>query len=200
MATPATRQRPNVLLTGTQGVGKSTLANKVAENLGFTYIDAAHEIKANKLYSEYDEERKCHVLNDDAFLDHLQDRFDSNEEIPMTGLPMPDCTPDHCTGGIWIGLSAEVGQPYKWVDGTALTWQHWGPTQSQGWNQRTFVSFYPDNFSSPNYDAVWDNYVGPLSADQHSGILCAWRHMQEVTFTFIRIDEAGYFPESSYCA
>ncbi|KAH7696726.1 hypothetical protein AAVH_36202 [Aphelenchoides avenae] len=77
----------------------------------------------------------------------------------MTGLPMPDCTPNHCTGGVWIGLNAEVGQGYKWVDGTALTWQHWGPTQGLGWNQRTFVSFYPDNFSSANYDAVWDNYM-----------------------------------------
>ncbi|KAH7696725.1 hypothetical protein AAVH_36201 [Aphelenchoides avenae] len=77
----------------------------------------------------------------------------------MTGLPMPDCSTNHCTGGIWIGLSVEVGQAYKWADGTALTWQHWGPTQSGGWNQRTFVSFYPDNFSSWNNDAVWDNYM-----------------------------------------
>lgn len=79
MATSATRQRPNILITGTPGTGKSTLATKVAENLGFTYIDAAKEIKDNELYAEYDEKRKCHVLDEDAFLDHLQERFDSND-------------------------------------------------------------------------------------------------------------------------
>ncbi|CAG9530682.1 unnamed protein product [Cercopithifilaria johnstoni] len=77
MSTSETRQKPNLLITGTPGTGKSTLCETLSEKLGFDYINCGKEIVENNLYSEYDEEFDSHVLDEDKFLDHIEDRMDS---------------------------------------------------------------------------------------------------------------------------
>ncbi|CAI5443412.1 unnamed protein product [Caenorhabditis angaria] len=77
MATAETRLRPNILITGSPGTGKSTLGQQVAEKLAFDFIEIGKEVRENQLYEEYDEQYKCHVLDEDKLLDHIQDRMDS---------------------------------------------------------------------------------------------------------------------------
>ncbi|KAM3719891.1 Adenylate kinase isoenzyme [Dirofilaria immitis] len=77
MSTSKTRQRPNLLVTGTPGTGKTTLSETLAEKLGFDYINCSKEIIDNNLYSEYDEELDSHILNEDKLLDHIEDRMNS---------------------------------------------------------------------------------------------------------------------------
>ncbi|KAL3105950.1 hypothetical protein niasHT_025007 [Heterodera trifolii] len=72
------RRLPNVLVTGTPGTGKSTLAKKVAQNVGMEYIDTTSIIKEREFYAEYDAQLDTHVLNEDALLDHLEERFGSD--------------------------------------------------------------------------------------------------------------------------
>lgn len=72
MASSKTRLKPNILITGTPGTGKSTLAPIIAENLGFEFIDIAKSIKENKFYSEFDEEYNSYILDEDKLLDFLQ--------------------------------------------------------------------------------------------------------------------------------
>lgn len=66
------RIKANVLITGTPGTGKSTLATRLAQNLNFEHIDISNAVKQNKLYDDYDEQYKSHVLNEDKLLDFLQ--------------------------------------------------------------------------------------------------------------------------------
>ena len=50
---------------GTPGTGKSTVAEQLAESLGFKYYNVT-EIAQKKEFTEgYDEERKCHILDED---------------------------------------------------------------------------------------------------------------------------------------
>ncbi|CAJ0576599.1 unnamed protein product, partial [Mesorhabditis spiculigera] len=77
MATPETRRRPNVLITGSPGTGKTTLASQLAERLGFDLISVGDEVKNHHLYSEYDEEYQSHVLDEEKLLDHIEGRLDS---------------------------------------------------------------------------------------------------------------------------
>ncbi|KAK6103206.1 Adenylate kinase isoenzyme 6 [Brugia pahangi] len=77
MSTSETRQKPNLLITGTPGTGKTTLCETLSEKLGFDYINCGKEIVENNLYVEYDEEFGSYILDEDKFLDHIEDRMNS---------------------------------------------------------------------------------------------------------------------------
>ncbi|EGT38247.1 hypothetical protein CAEBREN_17186 [Caenorhabditis brenneri] len=77
MATPETRRKPNILITGSPGTGKSTLGQQVADRLGFEFIEVSKEVRENNLQGEFDEQYNCHVLDEDKLLDHISERMDS---------------------------------------------------------------------------------------------------------------------------
>ncbi|GMT13396.1 hypothetical protein PFISCL1PPCAC_4693, partial [Pristionchus fissidentatus] len=77
MATAETRQRPNILVTGSPGTGKSMLAAAVAQQLGFDQIECSKEIREHGLSSEFDERLETHVFDEDKLLDHMEERMDS---------------------------------------------------------------------------------------------------------------------------
>lgn len=52
-----------ILITGTPGVGKTTIASLLAEKTGKRHIDLARVVRENKLYTEYDKETGAYVVN-----------------------------------------------------------------------------------------------------------------------------------------
>lgn len=60
-----------ILITGTPGVGKSTLAKRIAETLGITHIDVTDYIKMNKLYESYDNELCTYIFDEKRIAKHL---------------------------------------------------------------------------------------------------------------------------------
>src|SRR3989338_2311031 len=52
-----------VIITGTPGTGKTTLAKKLAKKLNYPYIDVNKIVKENKLDREYDKKRKCYAVD-----------------------------------------------------------------------------------------------------------------------------------------
>uniref|UniRef100_A0A6M2DHY3 Adenylate kinase isoenzyme 6 homolog n=1 Tax=Xenopsylla cheopis TaxID=163159 RepID=A0A6M2DHY3_XENCH len=67
------RSKPNILVTGTPGVGKSTLCKLVAETCGLQWIDISKKALEENCLDEYDEEYQCPVLNEDKLLDLLEE-------------------------------------------------------------------------------------------------------------------------------
>lgn len=63
---------PNLLLTGTPGVGKSTIAAELATSLGLRHVDVGAFARERDLVESYDEKLKCHILKEDAVLDALE--------------------------------------------------------------------------------------------------------------------------------
>jgi adenylate kinase len=59
------RQRPNILITGTPGTGKTTTAEQLAERTGFRHINVGQWVKEHELHSGWDEEHDAYVLDDD---------------------------------------------------------------------------------------------------------------------------------------
>lgn len=52
-----------IIVTGSVGSGKTTLAKKLAKKLDCKYIDVNDVIQKNKLSSSYDKKRKCRIID-----------------------------------------------------------------------------------------------------------------------------------------
>ncbi|CAD5226965.1 unnamed protein product [Bursaphelenchus xylophilus] len=94
------RTKPNILVTGVPGTGKSTLAPKIAEKCSLKFMDINKMILDYKLHSGYDNEYKSFILDEDKLLDHLEEYFD-------------DLNSD---GGLVIDYHACDFFPERWFD------------------------------------------------------------------------------------
>ena len=82
MRTPPPVPLPNILITGTPGTGKSAVAQALGRALNSLHgpVEAVQVIDIGQLVrsqperfaDEYDRERDCHVLDEDAILDYLE--------------------------------------------------------------------------------------------------------------------------------
>ena len=53
-----------IIVTGTPGTGKTTVAIRLAKLLGHNYVDVNNIIKKEKLNSGYDRKKKCKVVDE----------------------------------------------------------------------------------------------------------------------------------------
>lgn len=69
---PRAPDNPNILVTGTPGVGKSTFCAALAQNLGLRHINVGQFAAERELMHSYDEKMDYHYLHEDAVLDALE--------------------------------------------------------------------------------------------------------------------------------
>lgn len=62
------RKRPNILITGTPGTGKSTTADLLASATGLQHIDVGSLVKRAGLHSGYDEELDTYYIDEDKVM------------------------------------------------------------------------------------------------------------------------------------
>ena len=68
------RTRPNVLITGTPGTGKSSLAERVAAAVDdLTRIDVSQLAKDGDMLESFDATHDTHVIDEDKVLDHMEE-------------------------------------------------------------------------------------------------------------------------------
>ncbi|XP_037677809.1 adenylate kinase isoenzyme 6-like [Choloepus didactylus] len=67
--------QPNTLLTGTPGVGKTTLDKELASRSRLKYINVGDLAKEGQLYDGYDEEYDCPILDEDRVVDALENQM-----------------------------------------------------------------------------------------------------------------------------
>jgi adenylate kinase len=59
------RKNPNIIITGTPGVGKTTHAEQLARNLGFTHLSVNQIVKDENLHEGKDEETGSWIVDED---------------------------------------------------------------------------------------------------------------------------------------
>ncbi|KAK4440772.1 Adenylate kinase isoenzyme 6 [Sesamum alatum] len=75
------RERPNILITGTPGTGKTTTSSALAEATNLRHINVGDLVKEKNLHDGWDEEFECYVINEDLVCDELEDLMEEGGNI-----------------------------------------------------------------------------------------------------------------------
>ncbi|KAL9271231.1 Adenylate kinase isoenzyme 6-like protein [Drosera capensis] len=75
------RTKPNILITGTPGTGKTTMSSALAEAAGLRHIEVGELVKQKTLHHGWDEELECHVIDEDLVCDEMEDMMESGGNI-----------------------------------------------------------------------------------------------------------------------
>ena len=59
------RARPNVLVTGTPGTGKTTTCSLLADAAGLRHVNIGDLVREKSLHDGWDDDLECHVINED---------------------------------------------------------------------------------------------------------------------------------------
>lgn len=77
----ADRCRPNVLVTGTPGTGKTTTCEMLVEATGMRHVDVGKLVREQSLHTGRDEEFDCYLVDEDKVCDALEDIVSSGGVI-----------------------------------------------------------------------------------------------------------------------
>ncbi|CAJ2633628.1 unnamed protein product [Trifolium pratense] len=75
------RKKPNILVTGTPGTGKTTMSTALAEATQLNHINIGDLVKEKKLHDGWDDELDSYILNEDLVCDELEDIMEEGGNI-----------------------------------------------------------------------------------------------------------------------
>ncbi|KAJ7964882.1 Adenylate kinase isoenzyme 6-like [Quillaja saponaria] len=75
------RKRPNLLVTGTPGTGKTTTSSALAEATQLRHINVGELVKDKNLHDGWDDEVESYLINEDLVCDELEDVMEEGGNI-----------------------------------------------------------------------------------------------------------------------
>ncbi|XP_005095620.1 adenylate kinase isoenzyme 6 [Aplysia californica] len=81
MASVPSRVAPNIMIAGTPGTGKSTLAKELALRTGLSYVNVGEVAEQAECMDGYDEELQCGILDEDRVIDELEDSMSQGGNV-----------------------------------------------------------------------------------------------------------------------
>jgi len=70
----------HIIVTGTPGTGKTTVAKLISSRLNYKYIDVNEIIKQHNICDEYDNQRMCTIVDADKLKNILEKLIKSSKE------------------------------------------------------------------------------------------------------------------------
>ncbi|KAJ4407387.1 factor activating pos9 [Didymella pomorum] len=93
------RKNPNIIITGTPGVGKTTHAEQLAQATGLKHVSVNQIVKDEGFHEGKDEETGSWIVDEDKLLDYLEERNISEEGGSILDWHACDLFPER-----WIDL------------------------------------------------------------------------------------------------
>ncbi|KAK2377521.1 adenylate kinase isoenzyme protein [Trifolium repens] len=75
------RKKPNILVTGTPGTGKTTMSTALAEATQLNHINIGDLVRDKNLHDGWDDELDSYILNEDLVCDELEDVMEEGGNI-----------------------------------------------------------------------------------------------------------------------
>ncbi|KAK4490782.1 hypothetical protein RD792_001495 [Penstemon davidsonii] len=75
------RERPNILITGTPGTGKTTTCLALAEATNLKHINIGDLVRQKNLHDGWDDQFECYIINEDLVCDELEDLMEEGGNI-----------------------------------------------------------------------------------------------------------------------
>ena len=156
------RSSPNILLTGTPGVGKSKFAEILNSKLGLEVINIGQFARENNCLGDWDPEYESHDLKEDDLLDLLEERLgkgdggfvvehhvpeaDNSDVVIMIhfystqyNIPPPSSVVNTEKSDWLSSCSRSAGLTWSWSSGattlSSLTVSSPGSTQAGNWRR-----------------------------------------------------------------
>ncbi|EEQ90213.1 hypothetical protein RJZ56_005508 [Blastomyces dermatitidis] len=73
------RTLPNIIITGTPGVGKTVHCEQLAQDTGLRHLSINQVVKEHGCHEGYDDELQCYIVDDDKLLDVIE------KDVPKGG-------------------------------------------------------------------------------------------------------------------
>ena len=74
------RSKPNFLVTGTPGVGKTTFSEMMSNQFGLVHIPVSRLIEEKHLWEEFDDERNCTIYDEDKLDEAIEEIIEENPD------------------------------------------------------------------------------------------------------------------------
>lgn len=141
------RSRPNLIITGTPGVGKSTLARLLADTLesefgSFQYVPVSDWVVAKHLYTHWNSDFEVPEFNEDKVCDELE---------PLANL-----------GGLIIDFHTSGFFPESWIDFVVLlradTSQIFDRLTERGYPEKKVTENIQCEIMNVTHEDVYENY------------------------------------------
>lgn len=75
------RTAPNIIITGTPGVGKTTHCEQLAESTDLKHLSINQVVKEKDCHDGYDEELKTYIVDEDKLLDSIEEEVKNGGHI-----------------------------------------------------------------------------------------------------------------------
>ncbi|KAM7496699.1 hypothetical protein LguiA_021113 [Lonicera macranthoides] len=77
----SSRKKPNILITGTPGTGKTTTSSSLSEATQLRHINVGELVKHKNLHDGWDDKLECYIINEDLVCDELEDMMEEGGNI-----------------------------------------------------------------------------------------------------------------------